>query len=62
MEIALVEMARDAVPAGTAFPKVDEIPFDADRMRLTTVHALPEAPQSFAREPLRPSCPSAAGF
>jgi sodium/potassium-transporting ATPase subunit alpha len=26
------------------FPKVDEIPFDADRMRLTTVHALPESP------------------
>ncbi len=44
MEIALVEMAREALPAGTAFLKVDEIPFDADRMRLTTVHALPEAP------------------
>ncbi len=44
MEIALVEMARDTLPAVTTFPKLDEIPFDADRMRLTTVHVLPEGP------------------
>jgi magnesium-transporting ATPase (P-type) len=47
MEIALVEMAQDALPSGRAFPKVDEIPFDADRMRLTTVHALVEGPTVF---------------
>ena len=46
---------------GRAFAKLDEIPFDADRMRLTTVHALPEAPTVFARERPRPSCPSAVG-
>jgi sodium/potassium-transporting ATPase subunit alpha len=44
MEIALVQMARDALPAGCDFAKLDEIPFDAERMRLTTVHALPHAP------------------
>jgi len=46
MEMALVDMARDALPGGVALasPKLDEIPFDADRMRLTTVHAMPEAP------------------
>jgi magnesium-transporting ATPase (P-type) len=59
MEIALVEMARDALPAGAAFPKVDEIPFDADRMRLTTVHALPEAPTVLCKgapEAILPLC------
>ena len=59
MEIALVAMARDALPAGIAFPKIDEIPFDADRMRLTTVHALPEAPAVFCKgapETVLPRC------
>ena len=59
MEIALVEMARDALPAGTAFTKVDEIPFDADRMRLTTVHALQEAATVFCKgapETVLPRC------
>ncbi|MGZ5702601.1 MAG: cation-translocating P-type ATPase [Burkholderiales bacterium] len=49
MEIALVQMAQDTVPAGITFPKLDEIPFDADRMRLTTVHVLPEGPMLFCK-------------
>ncbi len=44
MEVALVEMARRALPELHDYPRLDEIPFDADRMRLSTVHALPEGP------------------
>jgi magnesium-transporting ATPase (P-type) len=59
MEIALVEMARDTLPAAITFPKLDEIPFDADRMRLTTVHVLPEGHTLFCKgapESVLPLC------
>ena len=42
MEIALFDMARQALPSAERFPKLHEIPFDADRMRLSTVHQTPE--------------------
>ncbi len=38
MEIALVRMAQQALPEATLDPKVDEIPFDTDRKRLSTLH------------------------
>ena len=38
MEIALVRMAQQALPEATLYPKVDEIPFDTDRKRLSTLH------------------------
>jgi len=38
MEIALVQMARRAPPRHSDCPKVDEIPFDAERKRLSTLH------------------------
>ena len=38
MEVALVEMALPFTSGMPAYPRVDEIPFDADRMRLATVH------------------------
>jgi len=38
MEIALVQMAQRAPKLQTDSPKVDEIPFDADRKRLSTLH------------------------
>jgi calcium-translocating P-type ATPase len=38
MEIALVLMAQQALPEATVYPKVDEIPFDTDRKRLSTLH------------------------
>jgi magnesium-transporting ATPase (P-type) len=59
MEIALVRMASEAIPDLVAFPKVDEIPFDSDRKRLSTLH---QTPQGFvlytkgALETLLPLC------
>ena len=38
MEVALVEMADRATGIGTPPPRVDELPFDADRKRMSTVH------------------------
>ena len=42
MEVALVQLAADAMPALPRSPRVDEIPFDSQRKRLSTVHAAPE--------------------
>ena len=42
MEVALVEMALPFISGTPVYPRVDEIPFDADRMRLSTVHEEPE--------------------
>ena len=42
MEIALVEMATQAIPSPMEYQRLDEIPFDADRMRQSTVHETPE--------------------
>ena len=44
LETALVDMASGAMPLPAEYPKLDEIPFDADRMRQSTVHATPEGP------------------
>lgn len=42
MEVALVDMARAGLREIPVWRRVDEIPFDADRMRLSTVYATPE--------------------
>ena len=42
MEVALVQLAADAMPALPHSPRVNEIPFDSQRKRLSTVHAAPE--------------------
>jgi calcium-translocating P-type ATPase len=57
MEVALVEMARPFVPDEA--PKVDEIPFDADRKRLVTIHQTAAGLVLYAKgalEMLLPSC------
>ena len=59
MEIALVEMAQHVLPAEAAYPLVDEIPFDASRMRLSTIYDTPEGLTLYAKgapEVLVPLC------
>lgn len=61
MEIALVNMAQQALHSITSYPKLDEVPFDADRMRLTLVHELPEGPTALCKgapESVLPLCSS----
>jgi sodium/potassium-transporting ATPase subunit alpha len=41
MEAALVEMARKAIPVLDVHPRLDEIPFDSDRKRLSSLHQTP---------------------
>jgi sodium/potassium-transporting ATPase subunit alpha len=49
MEIALVETAERFLSALPACKKLDEIPFDVGRMRLSTVHETPEGPTLFCK-------------
>jgi sodium/potassium-transporting ATPase subunit alpha len=42
MEIALVGMAKTCLGETLAYPKINEIPFDTDRKRLSTVHQTPQ--------------------
>lgn len=59
MEVALVEAARRALPTLPPCEKLDEIPFDADRMRLSTVYAMPDGPTLYCKgapEAVLPLC------
>jgi sodium/potassium-transporting ATPase subunit alpha len=59
MEIALVEMARAVLPAVAEQHRVDEVPFDAERMRMSTVHAMLDGPTLHckgAAEKVTPLC------
>jgi calcium-translocating P-type ATPase len=42
LEMALVAMAERALPVPAAYPRVDEVPFDSERRRLSTLHRTPE--------------------
>ena len=59
MEIALVELAHGVLPNEPASPRLDEIPFDADRMRLSTVYDTPDGPTLYCKgapESVLPLC------
>jgi sodium/potassium-transporting ATPase subunit alpha len=49
MEIALVTMARRLLDSPPSFAKLHELPFDAERMRLSTVHRAPEGPVLYCK-------------
>ncbi len=49
MEVALAEMSKRALPELPRYQKLDEIPFDAERMRLSTVYAMPTGPTLFCK-------------
>ena len=48
-EVALIEMAREALPGQVLHPRVDEVPFDSDRKRLSTLHRTDEGLQLFTK-------------
>jgi len=59
MEIALVELSRRVLPNAGAHRRLDEISFDADRMRLSTVHQMPSGPALWCKgapESVLPLC------
>jgi sodium/potassium-transporting ATPase subunit alpha len=59
MELALVEAATRFLPEVPASEKLDEIPFDVARMRLSTVHATPDGPTLYCKgapETVLPLC------
>ena len=49
MEIALVETAQRFLSVLPDCKKLDEIPFDVSRMRLSTVHSTPDGPVLFCK-------------
>jgi magnesium-transporting ATPase (P-type) len=59
MEVALVEMAQHFTSAIPVYPRLDEVPFDAERMRLSTLHQAPEGPALYCKgapESVLPLC------
>jgi sodium/potassium-transporting ATPase subunit alpha len=57
MEVALVDMGLRALGGPSPYPRLDEIPFDADRMRLSTVHEMPEGPTLYCKGALESVLP-----
>lgn len=59
MEVALVQMAKRVVPGGVDAPRLDEVPFDAERKRMSTLHQTPRGPMLYSKgalEKLLPLC------
>ncbi|HLB02239.1 MAG TPA: cation-transporting P-type ATPase [Nitrospiria bacterium] len=59
MELSLVEMAKKVIPGVEEYPRVDEIPFDSDRKRLSTLHNTPRGLMLYTKgalEMLLPLC------
>lgn len=59
MEVALLTLAKTALNDIPAYPKSDEIPFDTDRKRLSTIHDTPEGKILFCKgapEMVLPRC------
>lgn len=59
MEVALVQMAKTCLRENISYPKINELSFDTDRKRLSTVHQLPSGPVLYCKgalEMLLPLC------
>ena len=59
MEIALVRLAKTCLRETISYPKINEVPFDTDRKRLSTVHQTPDGPVLYCKgalEMLLPLC------
>jgi sodium/potassium-transporting ATPase subunit alpha len=49
MEVALVHLAETAMIRIPDHPRIDEIPFDSDKRRLSTIHAMPDGEILFCK-------------
>lgn len=59
MEIALVRMAKTCLGENISYPKINEVPFDTDRKRLSTIHQTPHGIMLYCKgalEMLLPLC------
>ncbi|RJX30775.1 MAG: cation-transporting P-type ATPase [Oxalobacter sp.] len=59
MEMALVDMSRKVVSGHTFYSKLYEIPFDTDRLRLSTIHQTADGPHLYCKgapEAVLPLC------
>lgn len=59
MEIALVRMAKTCLGETFAYSKINEVPFDTDRKRLSTIHQTPKGVMLYCKgalEMLLPLC------
>lgn len=59
MEIALVRFAKTCLGETISYPKINEVPFDTDRKRLSTVHQTTDGPVLYCKgalEMLLPLC------
>ena len=59
MEIALVRLAKTCLGETLAYPKINEVPFDTDRKRLSTIHQTPKGVVLYCKgalEMLLPLC------
>ncbi|MCK9637998.1 MAG: cation-transporting P-type ATPase [Methylobacter tundripaludum] len=59
MEIALVRMAKTCLGETCAYPKINEVPFDTDRKRMSTIHQTPKGVVLYCKgalETLLPLC------
>jgi calcium-translocating P-type ATPase len=59
LEVALRRMAQEARPESSEYPRIDEVPFDSDRRRLSTLHRTPQGLMLYTKgalEALEPLC------
>jgi calcium-translocating P-type ATPase len=59
MEIALADMAQTVLPVTARPARIHELPFDTDRMRMSTVHATADGPMLYCKgapESVAPLC------
>jgi calcium-translocating P-type ATPase len=59
MEVALAQMAKNCLGENITYPKINEVPFDTDRKRLSTIHQTPSGPILYCKgalEMLLPLC------
>jgi magnesium-transporting ATPase (P-type) len=59
LEVALVALSHAAAPALPEHPRIDELPFDSERRRMSTLHQTPEGLVLYAKgalEALLPLC------